>query len=54
MSTVFRRYPLGFTQIYLDLFRADKRLGEGASYLCLESKTSDRSLATPTCFRPWD
>jgi hypothetical protein len=44
MSTIFPQYPLGFTQIYLDLFAADKGLVGIASYLCFESKTSNRSL----------
>ena len=38
MSNDFRHYPLGFTQIYLDLFPSDKRLDEVVSYLCLERK----------------
>jgi hypothetical protein len=44
MSTVFRHCPQGFTQIHLDLFAADKGLVGVASYLCIESKTSNRSL----------
>jgi hypothetical protein len=44
---------LGSRRFRWIFFPPTKRLVEEASYLCLESKTSKRSLATLTSFRPW-
>ena len=53
MSTVFPCYPLGFTQIHLDLFAGDKRLDEVASYFCLESKTFQQINRYASMLRRW-
>ena len=44
MSIAVRRYALGFTQIYLDLFSSDNNPYEAAWYLCLKCKAFNRSV----------
>ena len=45
MSTGFRWFPLGFTQIYLDLFRAIRPDPKQPRICAWNSKTFNRALA---------